>query len=88
MYYKLPPEIQPLSEDYQQMYLNAPLEITRRLLLKMTGNALAYGTLCNYDCAGVGPMGSRERVIKFGKVVYPRLEAVIWLANRPTSQRK
>ena len=71
-----PVEIQVLPVEFQDLYRELPPLVTREVAFEKAP-IFSPRTMANYDCRGLGP-ASRSRIGP--KVVYTRLDYVVWLA--------
>ena len=76
----IPETIQNLKPLYSSLWFELPPVITRKKLCELIP-ILRPGTLANLDSLGKGPAG---RITMGGKVCYPRIEVILWLASRET----
>ena len=74
----LPPEIAVLPAHFKEMYLMAPPLITRAQICKLAGGAISPRTISNMDVREAGP---KHKAYFNGRVVYPRMYAILWLSN-------
>ncbi len=74
MPHNIPPEIAILPAKFQRMFLLCPEYVPRKKLAELAN--LSPKTLANRDSNRTGPT---QKGFLFNKVVYPRLEAVLWL---------
>ena len=82
---QIPPEIQNLGDDFVTLFLMLPAFPSREVFCQHAG-CLHPRTLANIDSRGLGPTG---RKVVGVKVCYPKLAAVLWLADQmkaPTSK--
>ena len=72
----VPPGIAVLPVHFKEMYLLSPPLITREQICKLAGGAIRPRTISNADARDAGP---KHKAYLNGRVVYPRLEVVLWL---------